>query len=116
MTIGSSDSIKYGNSTILSLLSPLPPATAEVLLLSLNLLDSKISTRNTTANGDITRVIEQAANTTSGVETIMDTTTNADVTTANPLPPDSVTPQKLNDISNNGKCPSDTNTLLVSTK
>jgi hypothetical protein len=49
-------------------------------------------------------------------ETIMVTATNAQCATANPLPPDSVIPQKLNYISTNEKCPSDTNTLPLSTK
>ena len=66
--------------------------------------------------GKITQVVEHTTNTSGDVETIMDTTANADGTIANPLPPDSVTPQKLNDISTNKKCPSDTNTLPVSTK
>ncbi len=65
-------------------------------------------------DGEITR--EHAANTTGGVETFMDTATNTDGAIANPLPPDSVTPQKLNDISTNEKCPSDANTPPVSTK
>jgi hypothetical protein len=116
-TIGNSDSIEYGNLTILSLPSPPPPAAAEAPLLSLNLLDRKISASNTTVDGEITRVVKHATNTTGSVETIMDTTTNTDGTTANnPLPPDSVTLQKLNDISTNEKCPSDTNTLPMSTK
>jgi hypothetical protein len=115
-TVSSSDSIKYGDLTILSLpLLPLPVAM-EVQLLSLNLLDSKISASNTTVDGEIIRDVEHAANTTGGVETIMDTTTNADGAIANPLPPDFVTPQKLNDISTNEKCSSDTNTLPVNTK
>jgi hypothetical protein len=101
MIIGGSDSINYGNSTILSLPLPPPSVAAEVLSLSLNLLDSKISTGNTTVNGEITRVVEHATITTGGVEKIIDTATNADGTTTNPLPPDSVTPQKLNDISTN---------------
>jgi hypothetical protein len=126
--------------------------------MSLNLLDGKISTSNTMVDGEITRVVEHAPNTTNGVETIMDTASNAgsstanplppdqvlgyhwlkvdvmvdhvntsstmhaakttgsvettmdtainaDGATANPLPPDFVTPQKLNDISTNEKCP-----------
>jgi hypothetical protein len=115
MTVGSSDSTKYGNLTILS--SPLLPplAAAEALLLSLNFLDGKISASNTTVDGEITSVVEYRANTIGGVETIMDTATNHGAT-ANPLPPDFVTPQKQNHISANEKCPSDTNTLLVSTK
>jgi hypothetical protein len=38
-TIGGSDSIEYGNSTLLSLLLPSRPVAMEVLLLSLNLMD-----------------------------------------------------------------------------
>ncbi len=97
-TIGGSDSVNYGNSTIISLPSLLPPAATEALSLSLNLLDGKISASNTTVDREITRVAEHAVNTTSGVETTMDTATNADGTTPNPLSPDSVTPQKLDDI------------------
>ncbi len=62
----------------------------EALLLSLNLLDGKISASNTTVNNEITKVVEHIANTTSGVETIMETATNAGGTTANPLSPDQV--------------------------
>ncbi len=47
------------------------------------------------------RVVEHAANTTGGVDTIIDTATKADGAIANPLPPDSVILQKLNDISTN---------------
>ncbi len=95
--------------------SPLPPAAAEAPLLSLNLLGGKISASNTTVDGEIARVVEHAANTTGGVETFMDTATNADGT-INPLSPDSVTPQKLHDISTNEKCPSETSTHPVSAK
>jgi hypothetical protein len=116
MTIGGSDSIDYGNLTILSLLSPPPPVAAEARLLSLNLLDGKISTRNTTVSGEITRVVKHDTNTIGSVGTIMDTATNADGATATPLPPDSVTPQKLNNFSTNEKCPSEKNTHPVSTK
>jgi hypothetical protein len=101
MTVGCSDSVEYGNSNILSSLSPPPPAAAEVLSLSLILPDRKISTSNTTVDGAITRVVEHAANTTGSVGTIMDTVTNTDGAIPNSLPPDSVTPQKLNDISTN---------------
>jgi hypothetical protein len=94
----------------------LPPATVEVPSLSLKLLDGEISTSNTTADGEITRVVKHAANTTGGVETIIDTATNGEIAIANPLPPDSVTLQKQHDISTNEKYPSDTNTLPVSTK
>jgi hypothetical protein len=68
MTVGSSDSINYGNTIILSLLLPPPPAVAEVPLLLLNLLDGKISASNAIFNGEITRVVKHAANTTDGVE------------------------------------------------
>ncbi len=85
-TIGSNDSIEYGNLTILSLpLLPLQVA-AKAPSLSLNLLDRKNSASNTTVDGEITRVVEHTTNTTGGVETIMDTATNAGGTTANPLP------------------------------
>jgi hypothetical protein len=93
-----------------------PPVAAEALLLSLNFLDSKISISNTTVDGEITMIVEHAANTTGSVETITDTTANANGATTNPPPPDSVTPHKLNDISTNEKCPSETNTYPVSTK
>jgi hypothetical protein len=89
-TVGGSDSVEYGNSTILSSPSPPPPVATEAPLLSPNLLDGKISTSNTTVDGEITRVVEHTTNTTGGVETIMDTATNAGGTTANPLPPDQV--------------------------
>jgi hypothetical protein len=77
---------------------------------------NKVSGTNTTVNHVITSPEVNAARTTGGLETTMDTATNTDGATANPLPPDSVTPQKLNDISTNEKCPSDTNTHTVSTK
>ncbi len=73
-TVGSSDSVKYGYLTILSLPSPPQPAAVETQLLSLNLLGGKISASSTTVDGEITRVVEHAANTAGGVETIMDTT------------------------------------------
>ncbi len=63
-----------------------PPAAAEAPSLSLNLLDGKISAINTTVDGEIMH----AANTTGGVETIIDTPTNAGGATANPLPLDQV--------------------------
>jgi hypothetical protein len=75
-----------------------------------------VSGAYTTVNCVITSPPLHAAKTTSGVETTMDTTTNADGATTNPLLPDSVTPQKLNDIRTNEKCPSDTNTHTISTK
>jgi hypothetical protein len=96
MTVGGSDSVEYDNSTLLSLLSPPRPVATEALSLSLNLLDSKISASNTTVVGEITRINGHAANTTGQVETTMDTAINTGVTTTNPLPPDSDTPQKLN--------------------
>jgi hypothetical protein len=64
-TVGGSDSIKYGNSTLLSLPSLLWPVAMEAPLLSLNLLYGKISTSNTMVDGEITRIIKHAANTTS---------------------------------------------------
>ncbi len=79
MTDGGSDSVEYGNSTISSSPLPPPPAAPEAPSLSLNLLDGKISARNTTVNGEITRVVKNATNTTGSVETIMDTTTNETV-------------------------------------
>jgi hypothetical protein len=173
-TIGSSDSIDYGN---LFVPLPPPPAAAKAPSLSFSFLDGKISTTNTMVVGEIISPTKHAANTTSGVETTMDTTTtaggasahilptnslqidfntpkklngvssanttvdhvitspamhatkttsgvettmdtatNADGATTNPLPPDSVALQKLNDISTNEQCPSDTNTHTVSTK
>ncbi len=90
MTVDGSDTIKYGYWTTLSLPLLLPPVAAEALSLSLNLLDGKISTGNTMVNGKITRVIKHIANATGGVEKIMDTATNADGTTANPVPPDQI--------------------------
>ncbi len=168
-TIGSSDSIKYGNSTTLSLPLPLLPVATEAPSLSLNLLDGIISTSNTMVDGEINRVVEHTPNTTGGVETMINTATNAGGTTANPLPPDQVlgyhwlkvdvmvdrvntsptmhaakttssvetmmdttinaggattiplppdsdTPQKLNNTRTTKICPSDTNTQTVSTK
>jgi hypothetical protein len=96
MTIGGSDSVEYGNLTILSLLLPPPPVATEALLLSLNLLGDEISASNTMVYGEITRIVEHAANTTGGVETTMDTAINAGSAATNPLSPDSDTPQKLN--------------------
>jgi hypothetical protein len=115
-TVGSSDTVKYDKSTLLSLLLPLQPVAMEAMLLSLNLLDSKISASNTTVNGEITRIVEHAADTTGQVETTMDTTINAGGTTTNPLPPDSDTPQKLNNTSTTKICPSNTKTQTGSTK
>jgi hypothetical protein len=115
-TIGGSVGAKYGSLAILSLPSPLPPVAAEAPSMSLNLLDGKTSASNTKVDGEITRVVEHSANTMGNVETFMGTATNADGIIANHLPPDSVIPQKLNDISTNEKCPPDTNTLPVSTK
>jgi hypothetical protein len=115
-TIGGSDSIKYDNSSLLSLLLPLQPGATETPLLSLSLLDRKNSTSNTTVVGEITRIIEHAANTTSQVETMMDTAINAGGATTNPLPPDSNNLQKLNITSTTKICPSNTNTQTLSTK
>jgi hypothetical protein len=64
MTIGGSDSIKYDNSTLLSSLLPPRSVATEALLLSLNLLDS-ISASNTMVNGEVTKIVKHAANTTS---------------------------------------------------
>jgi hypothetical protein len=114
-TIGGSVSVKYGNLVIFSLPSLPLPAAAEAPSMSLNLLDGKTSATNTTVNGEITTVVKHAAKTTGGVETFMGAATNADGTIANHLPPDSVTLQKLNDISTNEKFPMNTNTLPVST-
>jgi hypothetical protein len=90
MTVGDSDSIEYGNSTILSLPLLPPPVAAEAPSLSINFLNGKISASNTTINGEITRVVEHIVNTTNDAETIMDAATNAGGTIANPLPPDQV--------------------------
>jgi hypothetical protein len=79
MTVGSSDSIEYDNSTLLSLLLPLQPVATEAPSLSLNLLDSKISASNKTVDGEITRIIKHATNTTVQVETTMDTAINTGV-------------------------------------
>jgi hypothetical protein len=98
-TVGGSDSIKYDNSTFLSLLLPLRPVAMEAPLLSLNLLDSKFSASNTMVDSDITRIVNHVANATVRVETIMDTTINACGATTNTLPPDSDTLQKLNNTS-----------------
>jgi hypothetical protein len=115
-TVDGSDSFDYGKGTILSSpLLPLPTA-AEAPSLSLNLLDRKISASNTMVDWEIIRVVKHAAKTTGSVETIIDTATNADGTTTNPLPPDSVTLQKLNDVSTNEKCLSDTNAYPMRTK
>jgi hypothetical protein len=104
-TVGSSDSIKYGNLTILSSLLLPPPVAAEAPLLSLNLLDGKTSASNTTVDGEITRIAEHAANITGSVETTMDTAINAGGATTNPLSPDSDTPQKLNNTSTTKNLP-----------
>jgi hypothetical protein len=82
----------------------------EALALSLNLLNSKISASNTMVDSKITRIIEHAANTTGRVETTMDTAINVGGATTNPLPPDSDTPQKLNNTSTTKICPSNTKT------
>jgi hypothetical protein len=105
-TVGGSDSVEYDSSTILSLLLPPQPVAMEAPLLSLNLLDSKISASNTTVNSEITRIVEHAANTTGQVNTTMDTAINAGGATTNPLSPDSDTPQKLNNTSTTKICPS----------
>jgi hypothetical protein len=52
MTIGGSDSIKYGNSTLLSLPLLLRPGATEAPSLSLNLLDGKINASNTTVDDE----------------------------------------------------------------
>jgi hypothetical protein len=115
-TVGGSDSVEYDNSTLLSLLFPPQPVATESPLLSLSLLDRKFSASNTTVNGEITRIIKHAANTTSRVETTIDTVINAGGATTNPLPPDSYTLQKLNNTSTTKIFPSNTNTQTVSTK
>jgi hypothetical protein len=102
-TIGSSDSVNYGNLFILSLLLLPQSAAAEASLLSINFLDSKISATNTMVNGEITSPTEHAANTTDSVETTMDTATTAGGASAHTLPPDSLqnpfhTPKKLNGV------------------
>ncbi len=65
MPVGGSESIKYGNSTLLSLPSPQQPGAMEAPLLSLNLLDGRINVSNTTVDDEITRIVNHAANTTS---------------------------------------------------
>ncbi len=115
MTIGGSDSIKYDNSTLLSSLLPPRSVATEALLLSLNLLDS-ISASNTMVNGEVTKIVKHAANTTSWAETTIDTPINAGGTITNPLPPDSDTLQKLNITSTTNFFPSNTNTQTVNTK
>jgi hypothetical protein len=114
--IGGSDSVKYDNSNLLSLLLPPRPVATEAPLLSLNLLDSKISASNTMVDGEITRIVKHAANTTGQVETTMDTAINAGGATTNPLPPDSDTLEKLNITSTTKICPPNTNTQTISTK
>jgi hypothetical protein len=89
-TIGSGDSVDYGNSFILSLPLPLPPAAAEAPLLSFNFLDGKISATNTAVDGEITSPTKHAANTTGGVETTMNTATIVDGASTHTLPPDSL--------------------------
>jgi hypothetical protein len=105
MTIGSSDSVEYGKSTLLSLPLPPRPGATEALLLSLNLLDSKVNSSNTTIDNEITRIVNHAANTTGRTETTMDTAINAGGATTNPLSPDFDTLQKLNIISTTKICP-----------
>jgi hypothetical protein len=114
-TIGGSDSIEYDNFTLLSLLLPPWPVAKEAPLLSLNLLDSKISVSNTTVDGEITRIAKHAANTTGQVDTNVDTAINAGGSTSNPLSSDSDTPQKPNNTSTTKICPSNTKTQTVST-
>jgi hypothetical protein len=115
-TVGGSDSVKYDDSTLLSLLLPPQPVATKAPSLSLNLLDSKISAGNTTVNGEITRIVEHAINTTGQMDTTIDTAISAGGATTNPLPPDSDTPQKLNNTSTTKICPSNTKTQTVSTK
>jgi hypothetical protein len=115
-TIGGSDSIEYGNSTLFILPSPPKPGATEAPLLSLNLLDGKINASNTTVVNEITRIVEHAANTTGQVETTMDTAINTGGATTNCLPHDSDTLQKLNNTSTTKFVPSNTNTQTVSTK
>jgi hypothetical protein len=87
-TVGGSDTIKNVYSTLLSLLLPWRPVSTEAPLLSLNLLDRKFSASNTSVDGEITRIVEHATNTTRQVETTMDIAINAGGTTTNPLPSD----------------------------
>jgi hypothetical protein len=115
-TIGSSDSVKYGNSTLLSLPLPSRPGAMEAPSLSLNLLDGKIDASNTMIDDEITRIVDHAANTTGQVETTMDTAINTGGTATNPVPLDSDTLQKLNITSATKICPSNTNTQTVSMK
>jgi hypothetical protein len=115
-TIDGSDSIKYDNSTLLPLLLLPRPVATEAPSLSLNLLDSKISTSNTMVDGEISMIVKHAINTTGRVDTIMDTAINVGGTTTNPLPSDSNTPQKLNNTSTTKICPSNPKTQTVSTK
>jgi hypothetical protein len=115
-TVGGSDSVQYDNSTLLSLLLPPQPVATEAPTLSLNLLDSKISTSNTIVDVEITSIVKHAANTTGQVHTTMDTAINAGGATTNLLPPDSDTLQKLNNTSTTKICPSNTKTQTVSTK
>jgi hypothetical protein len=56
------------------------------------------------------------AKTTCGVETTMDDAINAGGTATHPLPPDSDSPQKLNNTSSTKICPSNTNTQTITTK
>jgi hypothetical protein len=115
-TVGGSDSVQYDNSTLLSSLLPPQPVATEAPSLSLNLLDSKIRASNTIVDGEITSIVKHAANTTSRVDTTMDTAINAGDATTNPLSPDSDTPQKLNNTSTTKICPSNTKTQTVRTK
>ncbi len=68
------------------------------------------------ADGEITRIVKHAANTTSQMDTTIDTAISASGATTNPLPPDSDTLQKLDNTSTTKICPSNTKTQTVSTK
>jgi hypothetical protein len=63
-----------------------------------------------------TSLAVHTAKTTGGVETTMDTAINTGGAANNPIPPDSDTPQKLNNTSTIKIRPSNTNTQTVSTK
>ncbi len=102
-TVGGGDSVNYGNSFILSLLLPPPPAAVEAPLLSFNFLDGNISATNSTVDGEITSSTKHAANTAGSVETTMGTATATGGASNHTLPPDSVqnpfhTPKKLNSV------------------
>ncbi len=92
-----------------------PPDSLQIDFNTLKKLN-RGSGANKTVQHVITSPAMYASETTSGMETNMETTTNAGGATISPLPPDSVTPQKQNDISTNKMCSSDTNRHTVSIK